>query len=274
MVAKSGDALLQDEAVAALVETLLPRATLLTPNLPEAARLLGCRAGAGCRRDGAQGEALVARGAGAVLMKGGHGGGATCTDVLVLRGAGPMLARGAAARHAEHARHRLHAVGRNRGGAGERTGAGRPRCARRTHICRRRSGGRQAVGRPWPRPGASFPRGSRMVAVTPCATVIGAGVAGLCVATEIAARGGDGAAGRPRRPAGAAWLLVVGRGHAGALLRGRARRGARAAPRPGGRRLVGAAGAAASPARALWSSRSAGTGPSSTALRGGRSGTR
>ena len=39
MVAKSGDALLQDDAVGALVERLLPRATVLTPNLPEAARL-------------------------------------------------------------------------------------------------------------------------------------------------------------------------------------------------------------------------------------------
>ena len=38
MVAKSGDALLPDEAVASLIDHLLPRASLLTPNIPEAAR--------------------------------------------------------------------------------------------------------------------------------------------------------------------------------------------------------------------------------------------
>ena len=41
MLAKSGAALLQDAAVNALVAQILPRATVLTPNLPEAARLLG-----------------------------------------------------------------------------------------------------------------------------------------------------------------------------------------------------------------------------------------
>ena len=40
MVAKSGDALLRDDAVAAVRELLVPKATMLTPNLPEAARLL------------------------------------------------------------------------------------------------------------------------------------------------------------------------------------------------------------------------------------------
>ena len=41
MVAKSGDPLLADEAVETLVEELLPLATVLTPNLPEASRLTG-----------------------------------------------------------------------------------------------------------------------------------------------------------------------------------------------------------------------------------------
>lgn len=40
MVAKSGDALLTDDAVATLRDELLPLATVITPNLPEAARLL------------------------------------------------------------------------------------------------------------------------------------------------------------------------------------------------------------------------------------------
>ena len=91
MVAKSGDALLRPDAVAALVEALLPRATLLTPNLPEAARLLAAEPACGTDAMARQGEALIARGAGAVLMKGGHGDGATCTDVLVAPGAEPVL---------------------------------------------------------------------------------------------------------------------------------------------------------------------------------------
>ncbi len=80
MVAKSGDALLAEEAVAALREMLLPRARLLTPNLPEAATLLGPDAPAAME---AQGRALRALGADAVLMKGGHGTGAICEDLLV-----------------------------------------------------------------------------------------------------------------------------------------------------------------------------------------------
>ena len=91
MVAKSGDPLLQDDAVAALVTHLLPRATLLTPNLPEAARLLGAEQAHDTDTMEAQGEALCARGAGAVLMKGGHGGGPTCTDVLVVADTAPVL---------------------------------------------------------------------------------------------------------------------------------------------------------------------------------------
>lgn len=83
MVAKSGDALLQDDAVGALVEKLLPRATVLTPNLPEAARLLGAEA---TEDDAAlieQGKALLALGPQTVLMKGGHASGDICHDHLV-----------------------------------------------------------------------------------------------------------------------------------------------------------------------------------------------
>jgi hydroxymethylpyrimidine/phosphomethylpyrimidine kinase len=83
MIAKSGDALLPDDAVATLRADLLPMATLLTPNLPEAARLLD-RAPAqdeAAMQD--QGRALLALGATAVLMKGGHGAGDICTDLLI-----------------------------------------------------------------------------------------------------------------------------------------------------------------------------------------------
>ncbi|MSU88795.1 bifunctional hydroxymethylpyrimidine kinase/phosphomethylpyrimidine kinase [Rhodobacteraceae bacterium 2CG4] len=88
MVAKSGDPLLAGDAVAALVAQLLPRADILTPNLPEAARLLGRplpqdAAATDAAEIEAQGRALRGLGARAVLMKGGHAAGATCTDLLV-----------------------------------------------------------------------------------------------------------------------------------------------------------------------------------------------
>ncbi len=83
MVAKSGDALLADDAVATLREVLLPKATVLTPNLPEAARLLDQPEAETVDAMRGQGRALIRLGAGAVLMKGGHGSGDICTDLLV-----------------------------------------------------------------------------------------------------------------------------------------------------------------------------------------------
>ena len=75
MVAKSGDALLPDDAVATLTERLVPMASLLTPNLPEAAALLRTSRAETEADMQAQGEALMALGPKAVLMKGGHGSG-------------------------------------------------------------------------------------------------------------------------------------------------------------------------------------------------------
>jgi hydroxymethylpyrimidine/phosphomethylpyrimidine kinase len=83
MVAKSGDALLQNEAVVTLRDVLLPRATILTPNLPEAGRLLGEEVAADREAMIAQGRALTALGPDLVLMKGGHGTGAVCTDLFL-----------------------------------------------------------------------------------------------------------------------------------------------------------------------------------------------
>ncbi len=83
MVAKSGDALLTGEAAAELVERLLPRADVLTPNLPEAARLLGRAPARDAEETEAQGRALLELGARAVVMKGGHAEGRTCIDRLV-----------------------------------------------------------------------------------------------------------------------------------------------------------------------------------------------
>lgn len=83
MVAKSGDALLAEEAEVALVERLLPRADVLTPNLPEAARLLGVPPARDAEETEAQGRALLGLGARAVVMKGGHAEGPSCIDRLV-----------------------------------------------------------------------------------------------------------------------------------------------------------------------------------------------
>jgi hydroxymethylpyrimidine/phosphomethylpyrimidine kinase len=82
MVAKSGDRLLRADAVAALKTRLLPLATLVTPNLPEAADLLGHEVADTPEAMRAAAEALHAAGAGAVLVKGGHGRSETLTDVL------------------------------------------------------------------------------------------------------------------------------------------------------------------------------------------------
>ena len=86
MIAKSGDALLSDDAVSALVQLLLPRADLLTPNLPEAARLLGTGEARDAAEAVAQGRSICERGAKAVLMKGGHAHGPDCEDILVTPG--------------------------------------------------------------------------------------------------------------------------------------------------------------------------------------------
>ena len=85
MVAKSGDRLLPADALEALRSRLLPLATLLTPNLPEAADLLGTTPAADEAAMQDQAHALRALGAGAVLMKGGHADGPTCVDLLVTR---------------------------------------------------------------------------------------------------------------------------------------------------------------------------------------------
>src|SRR5262245_32354283 len=74
MVAASGDPLLDEDAVETLRLVLIPRASLITPNLPEAARLLGESQARNDDEMSAQAEALR-RGAGAVLIKGGHGEG-------------------------------------------------------------------------------------------------------------------------------------------------------------------------------------------------------
>jgi hydroxymethylpyrimidine/phosphomethylpyrimidine kinase len=81
MIAKGGHRLLLSEAEAALRDTLLPMAALLTPNLPEAEVLAGfpVRVEADMRRAA---DRLAALGAKAVLMKGGHLEGERIVDLL------------------------------------------------------------------------------------------------------------------------------------------------------------------------------------------------
>lgn len=72
MLAKSGDPLLSPDAVESIRRLLLPHVSLITPNLPEAAALLDCSPAANEQEMRDQGQALLALGCQAVLMKGGH----------------------------------------------------------------------------------------------------------------------------------------------------------------------------------------------------------
>lgn len=83
MVAASGDRLLVPEAIDTLRRDLLPRAMLITPNLPEAAALLEGPVAQTEAEMCAQGEKLLELGARAVLIKGGHGQGAESVDFLI-----------------------------------------------------------------------------------------------------------------------------------------------------------------------------------------------
>ncbi len=83
MVAASGDRLLKPEAIDVLRRVLIPKAMVITPNLPEAAALLDAPMARNETDMQAQGEKLLALGAKAVLMKGGHGSGAESVDLLI-----------------------------------------------------------------------------------------------------------------------------------------------------------------------------------------------
>ena len=84
MVAQSGDSLIEADAAATLARRLAPLATVLTPNVPEASNLLGRKiADVTAMVEGA--TDLLDLGPRAVLLKGGHLGGAIVTDVLATR---------------------------------------------------------------------------------------------------------------------------------------------------------------------------------------------
>ncbi len=102
MVATSGDPLLEADAVEAFKSMLFPRAALITPNLPEAARLLGQRQAKTEAEALAQLTALGQLGAKAVLLKGGHGSGPEAVDLLLIGG---MVRRIASPRIETHNTH-------------------------------------------------------------------------------------------------------------------------------------------------------------------------
>jgi hydroxymethylpyrimidine/phosphomethylpyrimidine kinase len=83
MVATSGDRLLAREAVDALRKKLIPRASVITPNLPEAAALLDEPVAMNEAAVESQGQRLLAMGCPAVLIKGGHGQGTESIDYLI-----------------------------------------------------------------------------------------------------------------------------------------------------------------------------------------------
>jgi len=86
MVATSGDVLLARDAIATVRERLIPRATVITPNLPEAAQLLGTAIAVTDTEVRQQLAGLLTLGAKAVLLKGGHGHGDESVDYLAIGG--------------------------------------------------------------------------------------------------------------------------------------------------------------------------------------------
>ena len=82
MVATSGDRLISDAAIAHLREALIPLASIVTPNLPEAGALLDEPPATSEAALLGQGRRLLALGSPAVLIKGGHGSGPESTDLL------------------------------------------------------------------------------------------------------------------------------------------------------------------------------------------------
>ena len=92
MIATSGAVLIDQEAIAVLVHELFPLATLVTPNLDEAALLVGRPLASEADMEAAARQ-LLEMGANAVLVKGGHLAGNTVSDLLLQRGGAPHWMR-------------------------------------------------------------------------------------------------------------------------------------------------------------------------------------
>ncbi len=86
MIATAGEALILQEAIAVYEEVLIPRTTLLTPNGDELAKLAGTASISTVEELESAANMLCTRYNCAILAKGGHVGGSTCTDLLVQPG--------------------------------------------------------------------------------------------------------------------------------------------------------------------------------------------
>jgi len=86
MVATSGDRLLAPNAVEALRKLLIPRALVVTPNLPETAVLTGASLARNEQEMEIQARELLTLGVRNVLIKGGHGSGEESVDLLIGQG--------------------------------------------------------------------------------------------------------------------------------------------------------------------------------------------
>ncbi len=91
MIATAGDALMLEEAIAVYEQELLPLATLLTPNCDEAGKLLGTPPPTTAEELEHTARTLAQRCGCAVLAKGGHLNGNTCTDILAPGAGQPLL---------------------------------------------------------------------------------------------------------------------------------------------------------------------------------------
>ena len=90
IAASSGGLLLSEIGIATLIARLLPNTCLVTPNLPEL-DILAARLGAPAGADtDAKARALIKAGAGAVLVKGGHGEGRDAVDILYRHHRSPL----------------------------------------------------------------------------------------------------------------------------------------------------------------------------------------
>ncbi|HVS77551.1 MAG TPA: bifunctional hydroxymethylpyrimidine kinase/phosphomethylpyrimidine kinase [Steroidobacteraceae bacterium] len=90
LLSSSGGVLLDEEGRAEMRARLFPLATVLTPNIPEAAALCAAPPAASREELLAQARALLATGPRAVLLKGGHAAGAEAVDLLLTALAEPQ----------------------------------------------------------------------------------------------------------------------------------------------------------------------------------------
>ena len=145
MVATSGDALLTADAVEAVKRQLAPLASLMTPNLPEAARLLGANEAADDAQVIEQAKALHGLGCGAVSAQG-RPWRRRVGGRHPLRWRRHRALRAAPHRHAPYPRHGLHAIGCHRRSTGPGCDAQRGRCPRQRPSCGRPMEAGRALG--------------------------------------------------------------------------------------------------------------------------------